>query len=222
MCRNKLCKGPPSLRGSCTGQCPCSRHSLQGKRGWGEGSGEGVCSERTAFPPHPPLFLSVMGENLLMTCGTATYLLGSSAYQRFSEQGSRQLLCAALSPVTENLLKQLLAGVSPCAGGCAQAQQLLGGEGKPKSRSRCSRGWRGCLCIFQLVPGNVVLPWCHVSSPRVKDMAFSLQYFKPCHRRPGQHRERPREAFCLPADVVVGNSPWAMAPRAPLGRDSVA
>lgn len=71
--------------------------ATRGKQGWGEGSEEGVCSKRTAFPPHPPLFLSVMGENLGMTSGAALYLLAACACQRFSKQGSSSSLCASPS-----------------------------------------------------------------------------------------------------------------------------
>lgn len=203
MRRNKLCKGSPLLWGSCTGQCPCSGHSHWGKQGWGEGSGEGMCSKRTTFPPHPSLFLSVMGESLLITSGAAVYLLGGSACQRFSEQGSRQLfLCATLSPVTENLLKQLLAGVSPCARGCAQAEQSLGGEGEPKPPSQCSQDQRACSGIFQLVPADAVPPGATSHPFMSRTWLFLLL---PHHCKPGRQgcclqQELGREAFCLLAD----------------------
>lgn len=104
--------GAPTSAGA-----PTAGTATRENQGSAEGSGESVHSKRTAFPPHPPLFLSVMGKNLGMTSGAAMYLLGACTCQRFSKQGSRQLpLCITRSPVTESLLIQLLAGVSPGAG----------------------------------------------------------------------------------------------------------
>lgn len=181
--------------------------------------GRGFCG-RSAQPENslPTPFPISDGGNLLITLWGCCVPAGHSAAD------SRQLpLRAVVSLIAENLLKQLFAGVSPCAGGCAQAEQLLRSQGEPKPPLLCSWDQRGCLGILQLVPVNAVPLWCHVSFLHVKDMAFPLQYFKPYHCKPEQQghfsqQELEGETLCL---TVVGNSPWAMALWAPVGKSSV-
>lgn len=57
-----LAKPPPRCGAPALAGAPAAGTSTGGKQGWGEGSGEGVCSERTAFPAHPHLFLWVLGK----------------------------------------------------------------------------------------------------------------------------------------------------------------
>lgn len=117
LCTNKPCKAPILLQGSCTDQCSYGGHCHGGKRGWGEGSGEGVCGKRAALSQHLPLLLSVMGKSLLETSGAAVYLLGTCACQQLRQQGAgSSLLCCPL-PGNRNSAETRHDGVSPRTGG---------------------------------------------------------------------------------------------------------